>query len=55
MLLISQAAPSFNAWHIAEPRLIFAGSQLCEDPEDRLTIYGPAALISGARIPLGLV
>ena len=55
--LISQAAPSFNAWHIAEPRLIFAGSQLCEDPKTGLTIYGPAALDSGPRntIRLGVI
>jgi hypothetical protein len=55
--LISQATPSFNAWHIAEPRLIFAGSQACEDPKTGLTLYGPAALNSGPRnaIRLGVI
>lgn len=47
--LISQAAPSFHAWHIAEPRLIFAGQQACEDPKTGLTLFGPAALDNAPR------
>ena len=37
--------------------MIFAGSQLCEDPKTGLTIYGPAALDSGPRntIRLGVI
>ena len=55
--LISHATPSFQAWHIAEPRLIFANSQTCEDPKTGLTIFGPAAIDSGPRttIRLGVI
>src|SRR4051812_27659326 len=55
--LISQAPPSFNAWHMPEPRLIFAGGQACEDPKTGLALYGPAALDSGPRttIRLGVI
>ena len=55
--LISQASPSFNAWHMSEPRLIFAGGQAYEDPKTGLTLYGPAALDNGPRttIRLGII
>lgn len=55
--LISQAPPSFNAWHMPEPRLIFAGGESCEDPKTGLALYGPAALDNAPRttIRLGII
>jgi hypothetical protein len=42
--LLRVAAPTFNSWHVAEPKLEFAHSGLCEDPKTGLTVFGPSAL-----------
>lgn len=34
----------FQAWHKKEPKLVFAGNQMCEDPKTGLSEFGPAAL-----------
>lgn len=42
--LLRAAAPTFSSWHVPEPKLQFAGGQLCEDPKTGLTAAGPSAL-----------
>jgi hypothetical protein len=55
--LLQEAKPSFHAWHVAEPQLLFAGRQTCEDPKTGLTLFGPAGLDRTPRpsIRLGVV
>lgn len=55
--LIRGSVPSFQAWHIPEPKLLFAGRQACEDPKTGITLYGPAAIDRAARqaIRVGLI
>jgi hypothetical protein len=52
--LVSDANPSFQAWHTREPRLIFAGGARVEDPKTGLTMYGPAELEGSPRSSLRL-
>lgn len=47
--LINCMPASFPAWHIREPRLIFAGGKMVECPKTGLTQFGPAALDRGPR------
>ena len=42
--LLKAATPTFQAWHTREPKLVFAGNQMCEDPKTGLSEFGPAAL-----------
>lgn len=42
--LLSEAKPSFHAWHVTEPALIFANRRTCEDPKTGITLFGPAGL-----------
>lgn len=42
--LLAEAKPSFYSWHVAEPSLLFARQQLCEDPKTGITLFGPAGL-----------
>ncbi len=42
--LLQASSPTFQAWHIPEPKLVFANQQLCEDPKTGLAEFGPAAL-----------
>ncbi len=55
--LLRETKPSFSAWHVAEPRLIFAGRQQCEDPKTGLTLYGPAGIDKTPRqtVRLGVI
>lgn len=52
--LINETEPSFTAWHIPEPKLVFANGQKSEDPKTGIALYGPAALDRGARRSLRL-
>lgn len=42
--LLRAAAPTFNSWHVTEPKLEFARDGFCEDPKTGLTVFGPSAL-----------
>lgn len=42
--LLRASAPSFQAWHIPEPKLVFAGNRSCEDPKTGIDEFGPVAL-----------
>jgi len=42
--LLRASEPSFQAWHITEPKLVFAGGRSCEDPKTGLSEFGPTAL-----------
>jgi hypothetical protein len=55
--LIQEAQPAFDAWHIPEPKLVFAGQRLCEDPKTGIVLFGPAALDQTPRqtIRLGVI
>lgn len=55
--LISDASPSFSAWHIEEPKLIFAGQQRSEDPKTGLALFGPRQLdqLSRDSIRIGII
>lgn len=55
--LLRETKPSFAAWHIPEPRLIFAGGQRCEDTKTGLTLFGPAGIDKAPRptIRLGII
>lgn len=55
--LLRASSPTFHAWHIAEPKLVFANNQLCEDPKTGLSEYGPAALDDTPRtaIRIGVI
>lgn len=47
--LLRASSPTFHAWHIPEPKLVFAKHQLCEDPKTGLSEFGPAALDDAPR------
>lgn len=55
--LLRVTSPTFNAWHIAEPKLVFANQQLCEDPKTGISEFGPAALDGSPRtaIRIGVI
>lgn len=55
--LIHDAQPSFESWHIPEPKLVFANGYKCEDPKTGIALYGPAAISQGARgtIRIGII
>ncbi len=46
---IAEAPSAFIAYHIPEPRLIFAGGHLWEDPKTGILQFGPASPDHGAR------
>ncbi len=54
---VAEAPSAFQAYHIPEPKLIFAGGRLWEDPKTGLLQYGPASLDHGPRttIRVGVV
>lgn len=55
--LITDATSSFPAWHIEEPKLIFAGDRRTEDPKTGITVFGPRQLdqLSRQAIRIGVV
>lgn len=55
--LLNEAKPSFHAWHVAEPSLIFAGKKTCEDPKTGISLFGPAGIDRTPRptIRLGII
>lgn len=55
--LVHEAQASFEAWHIPEPKLVFANGMKVEDPKTGLSLYGPAAMNGTARplIRIGIV
>jgi hypothetical protein len=46
---VAEAPSAFQAYHIPEPKLTFAGGKLWEDPKSGLLQFGPASLDHGPR------
>lgn len=55
--LITDATPAFSAWHIEEPKLVFAGYRRTEDPKTGITLFGPRQLdkLSRQTIRIGII
>lgn len=55
--ILRRDGPSFDAWHIREPYLVFGGGGRCQDPKAGIGLYGPLALNGGARqtIRVGII
>lgn len=47
--LLERERPSFQAWHVREPDLVFARGGRCQDPKAGISLFGPLGLDKSAR------
>lgn len=47
--LLERERPSFEAWHVREPDLVFARGGRCQDPKAGISLFGPLGLDKAPR------